>query len=125
MMMLTAEIMKPDATRAYLAGSPDRRRSPRICVPFPAIVRGVDKDGRPFEVNTVLDNVSSTGLYLRMMPCVEAGATVSVIFRLFHPSGVTDGVSSVKVSDARVVRADDKPGGVCGVAAAFERSEFI
>ena len=118
--------MQSDTMRTYFAGSTERRRSPRICVPFPATVNGVDKDGRPFEVSTVLDNVSSTGLYFRIMPCVEAGANISVAFRLLlQPSGMTDGAASVKVSNAKVVRAEEKPGGVCGIAVAFKYPEFI
>jgi hypothetical protein len=123
--MLTTEIMQPDTNSAYLVGSPERRRAQRICVPFPAKVSGIDKDGRPFEVRTVLDNVSRTGLFLRMMPCVEAGASLSVTFQLIHPTGLTEGTAGVRVREARVVRAEEKPGGVCGVAITFERSEFV
>ena len=104
----------------------ERRRSPRICVPFPATVRGVDKDGHPFEVRTVLDSISHTGLYLRLMPCVEEGSSLSVTFRMLDPkTGNPDNASSFKVSEARVVRIDQKPGDVCGVAAVFERSQFV
>lgn len=126
-MMLASEIMSLESTvRTMPAHSPERRRSPRICVPFPTTVRGVDKDGQSFEVKTVLDNFSHTGLYLRIMPCVEEGASLSVTIRMLNPkTGKPEGTSSFQVSEARVVRIDLKPGEVCGVAAVFERSKFV
>ena len=42
-------------------GSPlsgERRSKPRIYIPFPATVQGVDESGNPFEVDTVIDNLS-------------------------------------------------------------------
>jgi PilZ domain-containing protein len=58
--------------------SPERRHRPRIKEAFPTRVRGVDRNGQPFETETVLENLSATGLYLRTTNPVESGTNVSV-----------------------------------------------
>ena len=60
----------------------DRRRHMRLYEPFPAIVRGVDANGESFEVNTVLDNISAGGLYVRLGRCVKRGTRFFVLVRL-------------------------------------------
>ncbi len=42
----------------------ERRKTRRIYEPFTATVGGVDDSGTPFDFQTVLDNISSGGLYL-------------------------------------------------------------
>src|SRR5438270_3427276 len=51
--------------RSIDAGA-ERRRRPRLYEPFPVMVRGVDASGTSFEINTVLDNMSADGLYVRL-----------------------------------------------------------
>ncbi len=60
----------------------DRRCHPRLCAPFPAIIRGKDASGEPFEVNAALDNISAGGLYVRLERCVKRGMKLFVIVRL-------------------------------------------
>jgi len=101
----------------------ERRRKPRIYNPFPAVVRGVNKDGQDFEVRTVLDNLSADGLYLRMIPCVEKGTRLIIIFEL---SSSSDQVNSANVRvQSRVVRTDQTVGGSCGVAATYTSPKFL
>lgn len=102
----------------------ERRRAERIFIPFPAVVEGVDEDGEKFKVDTVLDNLSKGGLYLRMIPCVPKGSRLSVVFRL---SGSVDAEqTSPKVAIAgEVLRVDKKDGGACGVAVRYKPARFI
>lgn len=60
----------------------DRRRHPRLRVPFPAMLRGKDASGESFEVDAVLDNISAGGLYVRLGRCVKRGARLFAVVRL-------------------------------------------
>src|SRR6266545_4147876 len=70
----------------------ERRGKPRLKQPFPARVWGVDSGDLPFNVDCVLDNISSTGLYLRVPKLVDAGSEVRLIVHLLH--GPTSGVTA-------------------------------
>jgi hypothetical protein len=107
------------------SGSPsERRRSERILIPFPAVVEGVDVDGLNFKVDTVLDNLSKGGLYLRVVPCMSVGTKLSVVFRL---SGSVDSeATSPKIAiRGEVLRVDMKEGGACGIAVRYDPARFI
>ena len=95
--------------------SSDQRAKPRISVPFPADVRGRDDKGEAFSITTVLDNVSGSGLYLRMMPTVDSGARLSVVVRLLPSSDVVDADPRFSIEGV-VVRTEKTSGGACGVA---------
>jgi hypothetical protein len=93
-------------------------------LPFPADVRGTDEKGEEFSITTVLDNVSGNGLYLRMMPCVEPGAKLSIVLKLLTPADVVDTEPRFAIQGV-VVRAEEKTGGACGVAVTFDRVRFM
>jgi hypothetical protein len=102
----------------------ERRDAERIFIPFPAVVEGIDVDGKGFKVNTVLDNLSKRGLYLRMIPCVEVGAQLSVIFRL--STSVESDATSAKIAiNGEVTRIEKKAGGACGIALKYNPARFI
>lgn len=105
-------------------GPHERRRAERIFIPFPAVVEGADVEGLDFKVNTVLDNLSKGGLYLRLIPCVSVGAKLSVVFRL---SGSVDSeATSPKIAiKGEVLRVDRKEGGACGIAVKYDPPRFI
>lgn len=102
----------------------ERRGKPRIHVPFPARVQGVDVNGEPFEVETVLDNLSGRGFYLRMMPYVETGTKLTVVITLSTAAPEKGEAPRVKVLGT-ALRVETKPGGVCGVAATFSHPHFL
>lgn len=102
----------------------DRRGKPRICVPFYARVEGKDDTGEEFSIQTVLDNLSVNGLYLRIMPCVEEGARLAIELGLLTPPGVTEGATRFSIEGV-VVRSERKTGGACGVAVNFESVRFV
>jgi len=116
------EVVVSDAETRSVECS-DRRRKPRICVPFHATVRGVNNEGEQFKVETVMDNVSGAGLYMRMMPNVKEGTRLSIGLRLHTGSSPTKEAPRVVVEGV-VLRAENKAGGVCGVAVAFDHVRF-
>lgn len=82
-------------------------------------------DGESFETETVIDNLSADGLYLRLMRAVKQGAKLSVVFHLSLKTGA-EAVSQPRVAvKGLVLRTESKPGGVCGVAITFDRSRFL
>lgn len=124
----TAETVKPQMVETVkpqtFGGLNERRRSERIFTPFPAVVEGADVDGLDFKVDTVLDNLSKGGLYLRLVPCVSVGAQVSVLFRL--SGSVNSEATSSKVAiNGEVLRVERKEGGACGIAVRCDLARFI
>jgi PilZ domain len=101
----------------------ERRRKPRIYVPFPARVQGTDCAGQPFDVQTVLDNLSGNSLYLRMMLCVLPGEQLNVSFNLSLADTDAGEPAKIKIR-GKVLRTDEYPGDVCGIALAFEHPKF-
>lgn len=97
----------------------ERRARPRVEQPFPATVRGVDAMGEPLGIDTVLDNISANGLFVRIPRPVEAGATLAVGIRL--------SVARVEGGGARVAtrglvkRVEHTADGQYGIAVEFVR----
>jgi PilZ domain len=97
----------------------ERRRTPRIEIPFPALVRGVDVEDQAFEAHTVLDNLSSHGLYLRLAQRVFSGMRLFVLIRL----SVTPNANCIAVHG--VVLRTEPRAGVLGTAIRFTHHRFI
>ena len=102
----------------------ERRIKPRIYRPFHARVRGVNAGGEAFEVSTVLDNMSSGGLYLRVEQNVRQGADISVIIRLSTKKVDLIPVANVAVEGV-VVRNDAQPSGVYGLGISISTRRFV
>lgn len=117
------EVIVSDAESKFSERSLERRRKPRICVPFHATVRGMNNEGERFKVETVMDNVSGAGLYMRMMPGVKEGTRLSIALRLHTGSAMNQEAPRVLVEGV-VLRAESKAGGVCGVAVEFDQVRF-
>lgn len=77
--------------------------------------------GEPFHVQTVLDDMSAGGIYLRMIDRVAEGAELSVTARF---SVVTNKGLVVRL-EGKVVRVEPRPGGAFGVAVAVERRQIL
>lgn len=101
-----------------------RRREDRIQTPFPAIVRGIDTNCEAFEVNTVIDNFSANGLYLRLAQRVEEGAKMSITARLSTASAEKSS-GPVVLLRSKVLRVEPKPGGIYGLALAIIHRRFL
>lgn len=114
--------MLPDESRA-VATVRDRRTTLRIDVPFHANVQGVDSTGDYFSIETVLDNISRDGLYMRMMPDVKIGARLSIDVGLYTASHLTETAPRFSVEGV-VLRKETKAGGAAGVAVSFVKVSF-
>jgi PilZ domain len=102
----------------------ERRGAVRVAIPFPATVRGRDETGDRFTLDTVLDNLSSTGLYLRLARLVAPGATLFVVVRLAVVSDQQIAAASVAVRGV-VLRSEPQPGGRDGIAVRFNGHRFL
>jgi hypothetical protein len=74
---------KPDGPFRRASGL-ERRTKPRVREHFPARILGADCGALPFIIDCVLDNMSSTGLYLRMPRQMPKGGEVKVIVHLLN-----------------------------------------
>lgn len=94
----------------------------RIEMPFPALVRGVDVHQQAFEEQTVLDNLSASGLSLRLTRCVELGASLFVVLRL----GVQPDAPAPRVALRGVIqRVEPNHDATCTLAVVFSRYRFL
>ncbi|MFN2447141.1 MAG: PilZ domain-containing protein [Vicinamibacterales bacterium] len=95
----------------------ERRAKPRLERPFPVTLRGVDAMGEALNIDTVLDNLSPGGLYVRIPRRVEPGAKLSVAIRLSE-DGVREQTARLATRGV-VLRVESTPNGEYGVALAF------
>ena len=100
---------------------PERRRHPRVCLPFPAAVEGVDVSGRPFRAETVLDDLSVGGVYVRLAERVGRDAVLMITARFSRVAG--RGII-VRLT-GKVMRVEPRPGGLFGVAVAVEDRQLL
>jgi hypothetical protein len=128
---MPAQTNGPDANLNFLSGSApgydydlfERRSVPRLATHFPATVRGVDRAGDRFRIDTLIDNFSAAGLYLRLVRPIEPGATLFVVVRFTvapDPSLAAPGVAARAV----VVWVEPQPG-AWGIALKFMRQRFL
>jgi len=102
----------------------DRRRKPRIHIPFPVSIEGQDENDEPFKAQTVLDNFSSNSMYFRIFPHVVQGNNLSIVVGLSVSKPFGEAPAKISI-DGVVRRADRKDGGVFGVAVTFKKARFL
>ena len=103
---------------------PERRGTPRIDKAFPVKVSGTDVNRQAIEADVLLENLSSSGLYLYLPQKVERGASLSVIIRL--PSVLTGKELGARVAaHGDVVRVELRADGYYGLAVAFKHHCFL
>ena len=102
----------------------ERRFSVRVKVSFPARLRGIDASGRTIREDTVLDNLSDGGAYLRLTRKVREGSDVMVAARL---STVIDPrVLALRLAArGTVLRSERQPDGTWGLAVEFRRRRVL
>jgi len=101
----------------------DRRKKPRLSLPLPVTVRWGDSNGRSFVIDTVLDNISASGAYIRMPNRLELGTTVRVLVRFSISSETSQGARVASHGD--VIRVEEDGNGMCGVAIRFTNHRFL
>jgi PilZ domain len=71
----------------------ERRAKPRVSGAFRTTVSGIDVAGAYFELDCVLDNISATGLYLRIPRELKQGSELRLLVNF--SSGLSGGASAV------------------------------
>ena len=103
----------------------ERRSKPRVDVEFPAVVRGVDAQGRRFEEQTTVCNLSAGGLYLRLREQVELDSRLFIYFR-FTGIWESQKMPALAVAAHGVVRRiEEQPGGSAGVGVLFQHYRLL
>lgn len=103
------------------AATLERRRKLRINEPFPAKVWGVDGAGHSFNLDCVLDNLSSKGLYLRMPIEMSSGAEIDIVVQLLSGPGT----GATVALEGRVLRKEPQANGHHGIAVAIKKHTFL
>jgi hypothetical protein len=99
----------------------ERRAKPRISQPFPTNTWGVDVRGQTFEIEADLENMSSTGLYLRVSRQMKLGDELNV--RIKFSNGIKTGATALLLG--RVLRVEPGVDGLNGIALAIKQYEFV
>jgi len=63
----------------------DRRSKPRVKHPSPAFVKGMDTSGETFDIEASVDNLSTSGIYLRIARQVHQGTPLEIRFKMIIP----------------------------------------
>jgi hypothetical protein len=99
----------------------ERRAKPRTNDALPARVWGVDIEDQPFGFDCLLENMSASGLYLRMSRRMKFPSAISLVVRLLN--GPIDGkVAAIK---GMVIRDEIEPDGHRGVGIRILEHRFI
>ena len=99
----------------------ERRAKIRISEPFPTTVSGIDSSGEPFELDCVLENISSTGLYLKIPRQLEQGSEVTMLVKLSSAPSSGAGAAIRGVA----LRSDPQADESWGLAVAISGYSFI
>ena len=104
---------------------PEQRRfSPRMRLPYTARLWSTDAAGRKWKEDTVLDNISTGGLYLRLNRRVREGAPVHVVVCLSTAAG--EGPPRLRLAaQGLVLRSEPQPDNTWGVAVEFSRRRVL
>jgi len=99
----------------------ERRTKPRSNDALPARVWGVDIEGQPFSFDGYVENISASGVYLRL-PCrMKFSSAISLVVRLLN--GPVDGVAAA--IKGIVIRDEMEPDGHRGVGIRIVEHQFI
>ena len=115
------ELIAGGETTDFGSRSQERRQKARIREPFPARIWGVDSGDFPFNMDGVVENISSTGLYLKTPRAVNTGNEVRLIVHFL--SGPTTGVTAS--IQGRILRSELQPEGKHGLAIAIDKHRFL
>ncbi len=102
----------------------ERRGWTRIRQPFRTDIDGRDPEGRAFHTTAVLDNISASGLFIRLGNPVEEGAELSFVIRL-STLPEEHGVVPRIAARGTVRRVEPQPDGKVGIGVIFTEQRFI
>src|SRR5215467_13249664 len=99
----------------------DRRAKPRSNDTLPARVWGVDSEDQPFSFDCEVDNMSGSGIYLRMPRRMKFSSAISLVVRLLN-GPVEGAVAAIK---GIVIRHQMESDGHSGVGIRIVEHRFI
>jgi hypothetical protein len=97
----------------------ERRRKPRLNDSLPARVWGIDNDGEMFGFDARVDNMSSSGLFLKISRPLKVSSQISLVVRLINGSGV---MAAIK---GKVLRDEPQLDGSRGIAVKITEHRFL
>jgi len=103
------------------SGKVERRQKARVQYPFPTRAYGADAQGSSFDVDCTLDNISSSGLYLRLRDQLKLGVDLNVIVKF--ADGTKPGATAVL--SCEVLRDEVQADGQHGIAMAIKKYYFV
>ena len=96
----------------------------RIQEQFPVKVRGVDTEGATFDIDTVVENLSSGGLYLKFSRRVALGGRLFfVIYMSSAPE--SDKAAPVVAAHGKVIRSEMNGNESYGIGVTFYNHRFL
>ena len=102
---------------------PERRIKPRVICDYPVIIEGYDGDGKKYNENAKLANLSASGLFMRANRKIENGSKLSVTVLLTN--ALIDKDTPKLATSGIVVRTEAQIDGSCGVAIKFNHYRFL
>jgi Tfp pilus assembly protein PilZ len=119
--ILDCHLRLPNAAFRTRRTPVERRSKPRSNDVLPARVWGVDIDDQPFSYDCHLDNISASGLFLRLPRRMKFSSSISLVVRLLN--GPIDGmVAAIK---GTVTREELKSDGHRGIGIRITEHKFI
>lgn len=95
----------------------DMRKNARVYGCFPVRMRGVDESGFVFKATSLIDNISSGGLYMQIGRRVAEGSRLFVLAQF-----VTGAIIAAR---GFIVRVEPLPHSLTGVAMRFTRTKLL
>jgi Tfp pilus assembly protein PilZ len=99
----------------------ERRAKPRSSEALPARVWGVDIEDQPFSFDCHIDNISASGVYVRIPRRMRFSSAVSLVVQLLN--GPAEGVAAA--IKGIVIRDDTESDGHRGVGIRIIEHQFI
>ena len=119
--ILDCHLRLPNAALLIRSAPVERRSKPRSNDVLPARVWGVDIDDQPFSYDCQLDNISASGLFLRLPRRMKFSSCVSLVVRLL--TGPDEGmVAAIK---GTVMREQLNSDGHRGIGIRITEHKFI
>lgn len=97
----------------------ERRRKPRLNDSLPVRIWGIDNNDEVLSFDSHLDNISSSGLFLRIPRQLKISSQISLVVRLINDSGVMAAIRGM------VLRDEAQLDGSRGIAVRITEHSFL
>jgi Tfp pilus assembly protein PilZ len=113
------QFLSPVALKSQGLRRRDRRGKPRLDDSLPARVWGIDIEGEMVSFDGHLDNLSSTGLFVRIPWQLKLSSQISLVVRLLNGSGAMAAIRG------KVLRDEPQLDGSRGIAVRITEHSFL